>query len=360
MRRKAFAAILLFLTLLTACGDAVELNRTAVAVTLAVDFEGERFFVTAEILKTEKSNDGERAVSMFLNAEGPTFSSALSNLTETFDRTLLFSHNKVLILGRNAAAQKLDEITDLLKRDINLRETNTVMVSKEPTAADVMVHYDGLETNVADYLIKAAESRKSTGETVGVKVYELIRALETEGKDPVTGTVALVRLSKDRFAAATDGLAVFKNNAFHSFMDADGAFLYNLFSKNINHVEMSEQIGGAPLNIMISSESVEKSARLKDDKIIFECSVRLKVKPLEASGLNTNNAGDVKALEDAVAAAIVKKTEKTAAYTAEADIFGIGRLLDSRLPRAYDNGRDFEKACKVTVKAVISSTGTIF
>ena len=355
MKIKVFAAVLMFLTLLTSCGDAVELNRTAVAVTLAVDFEDGIFRVTAEILKTEKTNEGEHAGSMFLSSKGPTLSSAISNMTKEFDRTLLFSHNKVLILGQGAAKHKLGEIIDQMERDINLRETNIVMVSREPAAADVMVHYDGLESNIADYLIKAVDSRKSTGETVEVKAYELIRALENEGKDPVVGTVSLIELEKDKFAAATDGLAVFRDNAFFGFMDADGAFLYNLFSERIKYVEISEDVNGSPLNIMISSESVEKSAKKNGGKVVFDCNVKLRVKPLEASGLDTNDAGKVKKLEEAVAAAISKKTAKTSKYAADADIFGIGRLLGSR-----GNVKEYEKECNVTVKAIISSTGTIF
>lgn len=149
MRSKLIvSSVLLFLLLnFSGCRDRHNVDELAVVIGVGIDrVSGEEpIMVTAQVVNagmikspgTEGGGGGDSKPVIILTSQGKSFLEAIRNLSRTSPRRLFFSHNKIIVLGKNFAESDIAEVMDYLQRDREFRRTNLILVA-EQTAKEVL------------------------------------------------------------------------------------------------------------------------------------------------------------------------------------------------------------------------------
>ena len=90
-------ALLLCITIFTACWDRVEIENRAFVVAMAIDNHHGKYQVSLSVPLQEK--DEEKYIPHVITATGTTITEALKHLEEKSDKTLYYGQSKLLVLG---------------------------------------------------------------------------------------------------------------------------------------------------------------------------------------------------------------------------------------------------------------------
>ena len=134
----------IFLISLTSCEKAgTELSELMIIQGIGIDVAGDGYKVTVEILNNEQSGSpsGDSASdnkTKIYSAEGETVAQALRTLITKSGNEPLFAHNRVIIIGDEAANRKLSDIIDFFVREYDSRVTQLLCVAKDIEAEKVI------------------------------------------------------------------------------------------------------------------------------------------------------------------------------------------------------------------------------
>lgn len=169
MNRKWMAiAALLFLTAVCGgCRDRTDVNLLAVVIGVGVDRVNgpEPFRLTVQVVNSAsvkgpgEGGGGQEKPFLLITGQGKSLDEAVNNLAKTAPRKLLFSHSKVIVLGKALAETDITDVTDYFARSRQFRLTNKVVVA-EKTAKEVLEAKSDIEKLPAmglDTLLTAAE-----------------------------------------------------------------------------------------------------------------------------------------------------------------------------------------------------------
>ena len=203
-------ALLLFLLLcilpLGGCGEAREINDTAIISGAAFDLDKETgaWKVTAQVVNRE-AEPGTQAPPLILDATGISPEEALANLEFKSSRKILLSHARVFILSKEAAEAGISPLIDLILKNNSLRLSTELLVAGTETAAQVWE----LKTDATDFigfdLDDMIHEAREWGNVPGLKAYQAKTILETEDMDPLIPLIG----KDERGNAAIIGAAVF-------------------------------------------------------------------------------------------------------------------------------------------------------
>ena len=115
---KAIVCVLVVLFSLTSCEKAgTELSDLMIIQGIGIDTAQGGYKVTVEILNNEQSgspsgdSSSEHKTKIY-NAEGETVGAALMQLTTKSGNKPFYAHNRVIVIGQDAANRKLSDIID--------------------------------------------------------------------------------------------------------------------------------------------------------------------------------------------------------------------------------------------------------
>ncbi|ANS76705.1 hypothetical protein AWM70_20735 [Paenibacillus yonginensis] len=146
MRRYLQLALLGFcLLLLPGCGSRKELNEIGIVIATGLDGSKGNYRITTQTIVPSAMFNGTGGSSgagsslgvYVLTTQGKTIREALLQSTLTNPRQLYFSHNNVLIIGKETANEGISELVDRYLRNLDTRETVKVLVA-EPSAQEIL------------------------------------------------------------------------------------------------------------------------------------------------------------------------------------------------------------------------------
>jgi spore germination protein KC len=137
--QKALITVMLSLTtlILSSCWNRTELNELRITTATGVDFKDGKWLVTYQTIIPSSmasgtggasGNSGQPGIHVF-SVKADTFNKArnLSNLETS--RRLYVAHNKVVVIGKDAAEKGISELIDLYLRSTEARETVYILVT---------------------------------------------------------------------------------------------------------------------------------------------------------------------------------------------------------------------------------------
>lgn len=148
MRRRLLLLnlLLLFSVLSGGCRDRNDVDDLAIVIGVGVDRVPGRepILVTAQVVNPAATHipgaggggDQEKPF-ITLTGQGQSYGEAIRNLAKAFPRKLFFSHNKIVVLGKNFAEADISEAMDYMERDREFRRINWILVA-EKTANEVL------------------------------------------------------------------------------------------------------------------------------------------------------------------------------------------------------------------------------
>jgi spore germination protein KC len=252
MRTIALSCVILILCALAAgCWSRKEMNDIAIVAGLSVDKADGKYLLSAQILNpgqmSEQQGQGGGAPVTTFATEADTIHEGIRKLTAVSPRKLHFSHIRIFLLGEEIAREGIRNVLDLLLRDHELRPDFYVAVAKGTKAVDILSTFTTLEKVPAEKLYKGLEtSEKYWAPSVGVHLDDLIKALISEGRQPVlmgleiSGDVRKADKEENTKAIRPKAIlrysavGVFKEDKLIGWLNEDESRGYNFIVDNVN------------------------------------------------------------------------------------------------------------------------------
>lgn len=189
MKQRIFSYILcLLLTLLlSGCWNRRELDAISVVEAMGIDtLENGQISLTYQILNPSavkgSSAGGGKGV-WVVTATGETVFDAIRNATTQVDRRSYFGHNKVIVIGEEAAKSGIAPLLDLATRDPELRELVYVFIAKGK-ASDILEAEHPQEKIPAKGIESLAKATKASSKVPQVLFLDVLKNLVNRTNDP--------------------------------------------------------------------------------------------------------------------------------------------------------------------------------
>ncbi|MDI9483521.1 MAG: Ger(x)C family spore germination protein [Bacillota bacterium] len=147
---------------LSSCWDARELSEIGIVVVTGFDLDDdglERVTVLSVQPFGRAATQGTTPTTWFGTASGKSAFEAMRNLRQTATRTLVWMHNKIILIGEEKAKKGIGNISDLLGRNREFRYDTTVFVTKG-RAEELMQIPSNLEQSLFQELLGLIENTK--------------------------------------------------------------------------------------------------------------------------------------------------------------------------------------------------------
>lgn len=216
--------ILLFVILftITGCYDYQELNDRAIVSGISIDYINEEYVVNYEILNNLKTEEPEYKAYM-VEGNGETIIEAFQDASDAISKETYLSHLKVLILGEDAAKEKMRDIVDYMLRDPYIRNIFSPVIAKGTTAKNILASTNK-ETPVVSEKIETMIANNKYNENISLKIdfdhfmdqFEddridpSLTAIELVDKKPVLAGIAIFKDGKMKEILSPELSAIFK------------------------------------------------------------------------------------------------------------------------------------------------------
>ena len=282
-----------------------------------------------------------------LKVNGDSISSALGKVTLEIGKSIVFSHNKVIVLSEEAVNTGLNSVMDFFLREYRNRANVSVVVSSGCTAAEVIEAKQGNVSFPARELETLLESGRINGYVTDVTVSDLA---ETEEDNSTATLIPLVKVRKEEKTeyTALDGFAVIKDQKVAgklSLQDARGVLFMNDEIEGGTFNVEDDELGLSTLKIVESETRVDTKAE-NEAEFIVRIKCITDVNEISEKNGRTLSEEDSKKLELKASKHIeelVKNTLTTCLDEYNADVFGLTRRVWIFYPNFYrENKKTFK------------------
>ena len=267
MKGKFTVIFLLLLTFsLVGCYDIKEIDQTAYIIALGIDKgEDSNFSYTfqfsaplaiageteqgGESTESASESEGNSTVTN-LTVQAPDFYVA-RNLTNNFmSKNIDMSHLKLIVFSANIDAKALENHSQLLLREREIRPHTAIATASSTASAFLQNVNPELESNTSKYY-ELMFLRSNNVYAPTKRLHDFVDELTDGTRDSVLPIAASGKELKKFPADSSDynwvgthmtsinsensvlcGMAVFKNGKFSGIMDGDSAMIYNILNKN--------------------------------------------------------------------------------------------------------------------------------
>lgn len=325
----------LFLSL-SGCTSFMELYERLLIHGIGID-RGKNGYVVTVRSSASSEEEGEE----FFKSEGETVLEALNNLSLLTGREPFYSHNYLVVFGRECAREGLDGSLDFFVRYYNTRPAVKMFLA-ENTAEEVLsAEKEGKLLKMSE-LQQLAGSSRYNGKTVGMDILEFVNGVRREGSSPYLPVLK----------AGEDGVKVVATAVFDGYRLQDYLTLEETRGLLMvrNRVEKGESVisdrefGSVTLSISTQKGETEVSLG-EDNRPRFLVRIRAEADISAISGGRTRFDGSsYEKLEACVGEKLQRQAEdaiRKAVLKNSCDIFGFGNLLYQKYP-SYWKGMDWE------------------
>lgn len=302
-----------------------------------------------------------------LKVSGDTVSSALNKVTLEIGKSIVFSHNKVIVLSESAVNTGINSVMDFFLREYRNRSNVSVVVASECRASDVIEADQGNVSFPARELETLLEAGKINGYTTDITVSDLAEMEEDDCSATLIPTVKLREEDEARYTVL-DGFAIVKDEKMAGKLTLDESrgvlFVIDKIDGGTLNVE-DGSLGLSTLKIVRSNTSVDTKA---EDTAKFLVDIKCVADVIEISKKTgtTLSEEDSERLEENAKKhieGIIENALTTCLDEYNSDIFGLTRRVWLFYPRFYRENEEYFKTkpsakdVKVNVKVEIRRTG---
>ncbi|MDN4090605.1 Ger(x)C family spore germination protein [Paenibacillus polymyxa] len=260
MVRQLRVSYVLFIAglLLTGCVDRTELNELAITTATGIDGHKGDWINTYQIIIPSAMTTGSGGSSTGASQSAVhTFSTHGKTLRETvmkssleYPRKLYFAQNNILVIGKKAAEQGIEEIIDIYLRNLDSRETVKVFIANGE-ARDFLRKLVPPEKIPGQALEKIIERDSKLGSIYpAISMYEFISKISSDSAAGVP-EISLVGSEPEKL----DSVDVFKETSAKNKLKLSGLSIFQK-DKRVGFLNEKESMGVSWLNNQIKSTTV--------------------------------------------------------------------------------------------------------
>ncbi len=349
--KKALGLLLsaLLLLALEGCGYR-ELYERLLIHGIGVDAAGDGFVVTVRS-SISPEDEGEE----YFRCEGRSVLEALTNLSLSTGREPFYSHNYLVVFGKECAEQGLDQCLDFFVRYYNTRPA-VQMYLAEGKAEDILsFEKDGKLLKMSE-LQQLGDSGRTNGKAVGAEILDFVNGVKREGSSPVLPVLRAGEAGVEVVSTAYfDGYELKGSLTLQQtrgFLAAKG-----LLEKG--EAVVTGDFGAVTLSLSRSQGGI--GVYMDNEGPVFTIDVQAQADVSAVSGgrgqlpesaypqIEHEAAG---LLQEEMASAIAQSVQED-----HCDIFGFGNLLYQKYPAYWrttsENWKEFMADCRFQVKTSV-------
>jgi spore germination protein KC len=275
-----------------------------------------------------------------ITSTGKSFYEAVHNFLKYSSRQIMFSHNRVIVFGKELAESGIADICDAMARDYQFRRTNWVLVA-ENNAQEILTAKTDMGNLPAKELDHLLNDLTQNAMIFPVHLNDLLLGLSGEGH---AGSVPLVRVESGNFNPTPriiiETNAVFKNSRLIGILDPDESHGLVWLTPGKKDGFLVFPFNGGLGQKMISLEIAKGTSKIRPritkEGLVMDITCSGKGILRETEGLN-NNPQTVKQLErrvDQILSTRVKETIQKAQQI-KTDFFGFATLFHGDDPEEW-------------------------
>lgn len=364
MSCKSISLYLIMATilLLSGCWSQNELNELAIISATSIDKNEEgQYIKTIQLINPinvagglQGGGAGQSPAVTVYSATGESVLEAHFKASAKISRKLYHAHANLIVLSEEVVREDgLENVLDAFEREPEIRSTARIVIAHNTKAGDLLKSLTAVDKIPAEKVNGTLEvTEKFRGTNVEMTLQDVIKALTSEGKEPVISGFSMngdveqgkkmenVQQSELDTTLEADGLAIFKEGKLIDWYEDDmakgviwildkikgtdveldrdekkNAIVYNVFRQKTKvSADTKNDIPSIRINVRAEGDirEVRTSIDLKDPKVILELEKELEKK------IKTQ-------LEDTVMRTQQNKT----------DIFGFGEVVHRSDPEKW-------------------------
>lgn len=374
---KIIICICLVLSL-TSCWSAHELNKLAIVMGVGIDKakEIDEVQMTVQVAKVLEMKAFSKNTSMsgadkgYLNLQekAKSISDAVKAFNRKLNRQLFFSHNQVIILGKDIAEAGIEKYMDFFLRYRETRLLVWVLVSNG-TASEILDIKPELETTPGRNIGELIKNEKDISQIPAVDLRDFASRLMSKTTSPIAPIIEVSKEDNKKIAYLSE-TAVFKKDKMVGTLNKTETrgLLWSINKVKNGVIVVNTEDSKDKVNLEITGSTAKIIPQIKDDQISIKIDIKEKGDLSEQTSsedlANPKAFGILqKAEEDVIKKEVMSALKK--ARELNADIFGFGDAIYQHYPKQWANmERDWDEIFRnihvdVNVEAKLRRTGRI-
>ncbi len=232
----AMALCVLLGLLLSGCANYRETEDLIFIDAIAVDrAPNGKFLVTAETTNASGGMEAE-IIPRYLECEGDTIVDAMRNMQKFSINELYWSHTEVLIMSQQVATEDLAEVIDTMMRVRQIRQSLALIVSKEPTAKEVLESENPTKQPNGPNIMNALRAQRLLGKAPYTQMFELVDTVAGQGEESVVALIGLSEVNGKK-EIEVSGAAVIHSHWLVGFIDENDTRIFLLAAGRVKKTE---------------------------------------------------------------------------------------------------------------------------
>ncbi len=338
----------LLLPFVSGCSpDVIEISDIALVMALGIDYDQQTklyTFSTYNVMPTALSTDkAGKLTGWTASVTGKSVIDTGRNLRGRLGKTLIFQHNKFVLIGEEAATHSFYEIMDFLMRNRQIRLTSYLVVT-EGQASDKLK----VRTQSGDLLSNDLFGKVRNEKEWGKSMTQSIQMVANWYTDPcrgfVTGRLGVTRQKNDtQQALALRGGAVFNKGKFKQWIQGDDVLVIQLLSERNRwkNLEFPRVVSykGHDTSIYFKPSKQSIRSRFRHGKPSIEIALTISAALGEiGQPLPLNSPAVIASMEKAASKEIERLIQASLAsfqHVIRADVLGFSQLLSQYHPTGW-------------------------
>lgn len=370
---KICTLIFLCAAVLTSCCSCektgTELSELMIMQGIGIDVTENGFKTTVELLNNEQSgspggNGNSDKKTKIYSAEGATVGEALRKLVTKSGNEPMFAHNRVIVIGEEAANRDLSDILDFFERNYDSRASQLLCVAKNTTGESVIrakVPMDTVKSEILENMLVECSKQSLVPK---VRIIDAINYIKDETSGLCIPAVKVEKNGEDE-NFELDGCAVFGTDTTLSmYIDSETAEGIAILNDKIEEGVISAALpNGQSASFYINKGRCRYKITTENGVLHYSLNVRIScdLEGVQGDEYFSTDTGVVETFQTAVGEAISKKAENTLTVLQGkhgADVVRYGKRLRNKENDLYyivkDNWGDIFPSIKLSVTADVT------
>lgn len=346
-----------------------ELSDLMIMQGIGIDVSNNGFKVTVEILNNEQSgspggNGNSDNKTKIYYAEGSTVGEALRKLITKSGNEPMFAHNRVIVIGEEAANRNLSDILDFFERNYDSRASQLLCIAKNDKGEAVIrakLLPDSIKSKILENMLEESAKQSLVPK---VRIIDAVNYM----KDETSGIcIPAVKVEKngENENYDLDGCAVFdKDSTFSMYIDSETSEGIAILNDKIEEGVISADLpNGQKASFYINKGKSRYKITEENGELHYNLRVAIScdLEGVQGDEYFSTDTGILETFQSAVGEALCKKAENSFLVLKEkhgADVVRYGkrlRLKENDLYHSLKN--DWNKAfpeIKLTITADVT------
>ena len=271
---------------------------------------------------SDEGGDKEEEIEV-ISESGYTLLDAISNIEKSSGKKALYSHNLILVVGKETAGLYMDKILSFFSSDYNLRPSVEVLIS-QTTAKDVLNIKNDDKLITADDIMSMLETSYNKKDQLKFSLKSFLGNVQSNYKSAKALCINSTQDTLESNVLQISNMAVFKDEVMKGILDEDETKGFLEISGELKNVEQDVNVDGNNLSCLIKKSSCKIKTLIEDGIPQFNMFIKATVNVYND---NLEDNENVKPAIEKKLRELASKSINKALIEYECDIFNFSRYL---------------------------------